>query len=596
MRRLLLPLQICLLVLLAYAYLYPGSEALLDQRTDTVMSDDTDPATLPYQYGNLIKTWQEHPSRFFYGTVYYDGHDPEFGIGYWVSWSERWIVLATSYFFPVEQLSTAFIFILMILNALCMYGLARYLNWNRSIASGLAIAWAFCAYTRARAKVHGGLVGTYHLPLLFLGLFLVVRGKGKRSLIAAAACFLIAVTAAHYYIVNSLFLAPFFLLFVAMQPEARRNLKRMALRLTSAILPALLFLAFNFLNTIPSGTRMSVAQSFPQGGEIQTGVTHPFLFYFAAHPIDYLGGDISLNATTEDPSPLKQAINEKIYDSIRENPGSNAHERTNGIRWSIIILSLAAIIYLALGRFRGDPTTNNNLWFFALFALFTFWLSLSPDVPFTGMGPSLWLQSIFHQMRVPSRAGINVHFALLMITGFFLSSQIKWRKLLQYPGVFPLIMIAGYPPLAQNMPMASIRPAFTELQRENGACGAGLYFPYASFYQASNLEYVLLQRMRGSDCSILNALMAKPRVAFLTSKFPPSMDYLRQLPQDQMTPALLEKFARCVPLTWIIFDPAVPQDWREGICRRLGWQMNPSLSCISPNKGAPLQRFPDDCQ
>jgi hypothetical protein len=595
MRRLLLPIQLALLILLAYAYLYPGVDALLECRRDTVMSDDTDPATLPYQYSNLLRVWQEHPSRFFLGTVYYDGHDPEYGMAYWMPWSERWLVLAWSYVFPVEQLSTAFVFTLMLLNAISMYLLARYLKWNVSIASGLALAWAFWTYTRARAKVHGAMVGIYHLPLLFLALFLVVRGQGRKSLLAAAGCFLFAVTTATYYVVNSLFLTPFFLLFLVFQPEARANPKRTAGRLGVAISPALVFLAFNFFFTVPTNVKMTHAQSLPQGGEYIPGQTHPFLYFFAAHPIDYLGGDISLAGTADDPSPLKQAVNQSILESIAANPGENAHERTNGIRWSVLILSAAALVFLALGRFRGDPVTTGNLMFFALFAAFTFWLSLSPDVPFTGWGPSLWLQSIFHQMRVPSRAGINVHFAALMLTGFLLASKVRWRKLLQIPAVFPAIMIAGYPPLIQNMPMAPIRPALSELQRENGACGAGMYFPFVSYYQASNLEYQLLQRLRGSDCAILNALMNVKRVTFLTQRFPPSMSYLHQLPVDRATPELIEKFARCVPLTWIVFDPAVPKDFRDEMCRRLGWQMNPSLSCVSPNKGTPLQRFPDEC-
>lgn len=596
MRRLLLPLQFGLLILLAYAYLYPGVDALLEKRTDTVMSDDTDPATLPYQYGNLIKVWSEHPSRLFYGTVYYEGHDPEHGIAYWMPWSERWIVLAYSNLFPVEQLSTAFIFTLMILNALAMYALARYLNWNRSIASGLAIAWAFCAYTRARAKVHGAMVGTYHLPLIFLGLFLVVRGKSRKSLAAAAACFLASVTTATYYIVNSIFLAPLFLLFIAMQPEMRRDWKKISLRFAAAILPSLLFLGMNYLYTIPSGTKLSYEKSFPQGGEIPGNETHPFLIVFAAHPIDYLGGDIALDASRSDPNPLRQKINEMIYDSIRALPGSNSHERTNGIRWALVLLAGAGLIFLGLGRFHDDKLTRNNLIFFAIFAAFTFWLSLSPDVPFHGLGPSGWLQSLFHQMRVPSRAGINVHFAVIMISGFLLASKMRWRRILQLPGVFPAIMIAGYPPLVQSMPMAAIRPAITELQREHGACGAGLYFPYVSFYQASNIEYNLLQRMRGSDCAILNALFDINRVTYLTRKFPPTLDYLRQLPTDTHSADELERLARCVPLTWIVFDPAVPVEWGQNLCRRLGWVLDPKIpSCISPNKDAPLKRFPDEC-
>jgi hypothetical protein len=259
----------------------------------------------------------------------------------------------------------------------------------------------------------------------------------------------------------------------------------------------------------------------------------------------------------------------------------------------ILILAGAACVYLVRGRFHHDPRTRDNLLFFALFAGFTFWLSLSPDSPVKGIGPSLWLHSLISQIRVPARAGIQVHFALLMMTGFLLSSTIRWRKYLLYPGVFPALMIAGYPPLVQNIPLAPVRPAFTALQ--NGTCGAGLYFPFVNGnFDAIDLYHVM-QRMRGTDCAVLNNMSTPSRIAYLAELFPPRMDYINRLPYDQKTVSELERLVHCVPLSWIVFDPAVVKDWREEMCRRLGWRLNPDLSCVSPNKGAPISTYPEAC-
>lgn len=225
--RLFLPFAMFLaLVGLDYAYLYPGSEALFSQRTDEVMSDDTDGAPLPYAYDAIIQAFKKSPSRLFYGTVYVDFPNPEHGSAFWMPWNERWIMLATAPLFPLEQLSTAIVFVLLLLNALAMYALCRYLKWNRSVSAGLALAWAFCAFTRARAKVHMSMAGTYHMPLVFLGLYLCTRGKTWRSVAAAAAAFLLAATVIHYFLVTMLFLSPLFLLFVALQPETRQQWRR----------------------------------------------------------------------------------------------------------------------------------------------------------------------------------------------------------------------------------------------------------------------------------------------------------------------------------------------------------------------------------
>src|SRR4051794_26318386 len=87
--------------ILTFVYLIPGSTAMVEGRTDTVMSDDTDPAALPYMYDQLIQVAKNQPSRLFYGSVYLDNMDPHKGFSYWMSWSERFTALTAGTVFPV---------------------------------------------------------------------------------------------------------------------------------------------------------------------------------------------------------------------------------------------------------------------------------------------------------------------------------------------------------------------------------------------------------------------------------------------------------------------------------------------------------------
>src|SRR5690348_10169569 len=123
---------------LTYAYLYPGSRALFEKRTDIVLSDDTDTSSVPLAYDELEQTFKEHPSYLLYGAVYTATPNPEHGVAQWFSWGERWIVVGAARFFPLEQLTTAFSFALMLLSALCMLLLTRYLGWDWWLSTGLA--------------------------------------------------------------------------------------------------------------------------------------------------------------------------------------------------------------------------------------------------------------------------------------------------------------------------------------------------------------------------------------------------------------------------------------------------------------------------
>ena len=565
---------------------------MFEQSADTVMSDDTDTAPVPYSYDSIIQTWHQYPERLFYGTVYVENGDPERGIAQWMPWSERWIVLLMSPFFALEQLSTALVFALLMINFLAMYLLARYLKWNPWVAFGLSLAWAFNPFTRARAKVHMAMTGTYHLPLIFLGLYLLARGRGWRSAFAAAAAFLLAMTTVHYFIVTALFLSPLFLFFLFLQTETQQAIKEnwrmFAMRLCVAFLPAICFLAWNYKFTVPSGVKMAAQDSYPKSGQTADGQTHPFLTYYAAKPIDYLTGDLSLVLNFA-ANPLVESLTQHVQNTM---DSGNYHERSNGIRWVLIALAIFSVANLIRGKYSMSEPIGRNTLYFLILGTVAFWLSLSPDSPFPGWGPSGWLQSIVSQIRVPSRAGIIVHFSVLMIAGYLLNRQRKW---ILSAAVFPVLLFAEYPPLARQVPMAAVRPAYTELQREKGSCGAGMYFPFVSFYAEVQRYYNLYQQMRGSDCLILNGMSTHQRLFVMINKFPPAAEFIQTLSRRPEVQHDLAKLAECVPLTWIAFAPEIPVQWTAETCAKLGWKLNSDLTCVRPEKNLPLKKMPDEC-
>ncbi len=581
-----------LLVTGGYFYLFPGSLALLEGRTDVVMSDGTDSMSQSFGYDMLKDLWQNNPSRFFYGAIYYDGADPEKGTALWYPLSDRWLGLLASYVFPVEQVSTAYVYALIVLNGLCMFLLCSYLGWARAVGFALSFAWAVNCYVRARAKVHTAMVGIYHLPLIFLGVLLVVRGRSWRSLLAAMVALLLAGTTAHYYLVTCVFMSPLFVIFALVQPGVRARWKKVLLRFTLAVLPLIGLLAANFYFVVPPYAKITSEESKSYGvGEADVSI---FQMVYAARPIDYLGGDIALQNAQSEINPLRALVNRHILANLGD--GGNPHERTNGIRWTILILSLAAFGFLISGRIQ-ERVTRNNLIFFLFFGFFGFWLSLAPDVPAVGFSPSYWLYHLFPKIRVPARAGIMVHFGLLMVTGFFLAepSLRRWKKVLVFPGVLFLLLLADYPPL-EEMPMAKVAPAYSALHRSHGPCGVGMIFPFVSASLTWKLGmYYTVQRMRGSDCPSLNAWGDSAKIVRLEAIFPPTSEFIKTLSSSSLTADTVERLVRCTPLNWLVFLDGTPVDWAGALCQRLGWSFSSDLVCVAPVRNKKLERQPDQC-
>lgn len=571
---------VLLLGYLSVAYLSPAFDIVWNGQTDRVMSDGTDAATLPYQYATLREIFAERPRELFYGAVPTRHLNPPQGFALWIPWGERWIALFASSFTPIEHVSTVFVGLLFFINALCMYGLCRELGWSRGLALALAIAWAFCPFTRARAQVHAGLAGTYHVPLAFLSALWAVKGTGRRSLMAAAAGFLFVAMAPHYFVITLAFLSPFVLAII--WSFAKTAGARPVKRLMIACVPMILLLGWCYLKPLPADMIAAGAAGYPPSGKTEGGGPHSFLTRFAAHPVDYFTGDLALGY--EDWNFLRSDLSREVLGTLGD---SNAHERANGIRWVVWLLVLGGLLRWPCGTRKIQVSI-------LVFGLFAFWLSLSPAALAPVTGPSYWLYSLISQIRVPSRAGIYVHFAALLFAGLFVHEFVKQKKRAAYflPAVLPLLMIADLPPYLQEMSVAAVRPQLKSLVGEN--CGAGIYFPYVAGNWGVLQSYYFLQEMRGTHCDLVNRQWPDGRSEKMFRAMGLSQGMVNgfNAGRPEYSLAIL-KMAECAPLSFIVFDPMTEIQARTQLCAKLGWQMTEERVC--KRAPLPLSQDPAEC-
>ena len=600
---------VALFSLLAMAYLHPGGTAMLKGRSDVVMSDGTDASTLPYQYSLLRSTWRTTPTRLLYGAVPAATLGAPEGFALWIPWIERSVVVALAPLFPVEQLSTVLVVVLMVLDGLAMYMLGRHLGWSRSLSLAIAIAWAFNATTRGRAKVHMSLVGTFHVPLVFLGLLLVAKGKGWRSIAAAAACFAAAATVAHYYLVILAFLVPWLLVYLLVSAGSPSRWLRVGVRIAAAALPAVMLVGWSYLKPLPPDFIKPGTVVTPSTGEAQGGQPHPFMTLFAARPVDYITGDIGIGIT--DWNPIRSWLSLGV---LLEMDGAFGHERANGIRWIVWALALAGVVTAFRDRTSAlwPRNAHREVFALALFGVFAFWLSLSPDVPVAKAGPSYWLYSLMPQIRVPSRAGIYAQFAVLMLAGLFfhqffelapsldrLGQPLQPRPLakrfawIAKPAILPLLMVVEFPPFLQPMPMTVVEPAYAALQDE--PCGPGLRFPYVSGDWELGPYYTFLQRMRGSNCQTLNAASPTRRDAWFVGKIGQQPQTMSALKPESELITRLTSLADCVPMTWVVFDMRVPLAVQQQWCASRRWTLSPDGVCRAPILAGDTIKSPEEC-
>ena len=122
-----------------------------------------------------------------------------------------------------------------------------------------------------------------------------------------------------------------------------------------------------------------------------------------------------------------------------------------------------------------------------------------------------------------------------------------------------------------------------------------MFFPYINPWTVGLDHYGMVQRMRGSDCPILNQMSDPKKVSALLNVFPPSGDLIERLSKSEIHTLRLRRLAECLPLNWLVFHPAVPEPWAVSACHRLGWRYFADGSCVAPIRDRPVKGNVLDC-
>jgi hypothetical protein len=558
-------------VLGAILYTWPASTAIWEARTDVFMSDGTDQTTAPFQFDLVHQAYLNNPSLFLYGAFPNSRMDAPEGMVSWFSVAEKIAGAIFPFFTPIEQVGVLLALVLLVANGLAFYGMSRSLGWNRMLSLALSIAWAFSAYTRARVQVHVGLAGVYIVPMAIWGIRILQMDRSKRGIIKASLCFIVCATVNHYYLIFMVMFSPFLAMFYFSSRGVRESLVKATLAVFMALTPAMLFLAMAFLKPVPSDFQLHVSNVLPITGKSEVW-PHPFLTVYSANLEDYFSGDIAIGAN--DINSIRGSMTEDIRKDMRIG---NFHEHAHGIRWVIwlaFVFSLAFALSKRRQFFKGGDEEVFLLVFLA-FGFFSFLVSLPPDWGFI-WGPSAWIHRAVEQVRVPNRAGIFVHFCILVIVGvalqtWFLKSKMSERIRNILMGVFLLVVIFDFPPFMNSMPMAQTIPSRASLiGQKPGHCGLGFHFPYTSGAQDSLRYYYLLQSFRGTDCSILNASAVSQRDFRLSQLLGyGNKNLMKQVMENEKSAQdQLIRFARCNKLDWLVFDPRVSEVFVQEVCAR----------------------------
>lgn len=579
-------------------YLAPASDMMWAGDRTHLMSNGGDATVLPFAYDVIRSAGHQSLRNLLYGSIYNPRIGPPNGSGMWVPWIERWIVVILGGVVPLEAMPTAIVWILMVLAGLSFYAFARVEAWPRLLAFALALAYAFNAYTRARAVVHAGLVAIYCLPLIFVALRWIKRDPKPKRLAVAAALLVFSMWTAHYYLLMLVAISPLFIWFqlredeVTPEPVQKRARLARLLALTLAAAPAIAFLAWNYLKPLAPGTPRTRTAIPP------TDVADLYMRWYAATPVDYVAHDLALGA--DDLIPLRHLANERILAAGWD--GGNVWEHANGIRWSILVPFLLLMVAMCVPVCRRwlrasvrDPNWR-KLSYWSVFAALMFWCSLAPQslrVYDHDIGASAWVHALFPEFRVPSRFGPFFHFGVLALVGTYVAAHWeryfghaapRWRRAL--PCVLPLIMVLDYSPLQPVAIDRTYPPRFDLVSAGAGRCGVGIHFPYsAGAGTAEELEwYRAMQQMRETGCRNLQQPFANEFHKHLYYGIgTPAFNNANQ--SSSAKRSLIDRFvrfARCARLDWVLFRERVPEQWRSELCRQLKWKRVAPDACSSP--------------
>jgi hypothetical protein len=572
---------LALFAVVGFVWLHPASQALLAGDARTMIGDGTDSVTIPWQYHLVLDTFRDAPSRLLFGGIYSDQVTAPDGYAVYIPYSERVFVLLLAPFMRADLMPTAVVWAYVALSGVSMYVCGRVLGWPRTIAFALAVAWAICPYTRARSVVHNAMVGVYFAPLVVAGIRLVAGSprrlgwSSRTDMGVAALLFVCAVGAAHYYAFMLIGFAPAFIaLYVVFLPRGSSRL-RSAWRLVLAALPALLLLAWTrVMPTRPSDAHRFAAVE--RSEQVVRRESDNFLRWYGARASQYVAGDVRFG--DRDVLPWRSAVTAEV----RREFGDNLHERTNGIRWTLLAASVVLLVVVTFARLRRRLSADERrLAMFALaFGGAAFLVSLSPqgvryyDVD---LGPSLILARLIPAFRVPNRVGVFVHFAAILCTGVLFAGLAKrvrraWRGE-AIGGALLALVVVEYLPLHPVL-KTTIPAARSELVPPSGACGGGLLLPYASWEANEARYYRAMTEVRGTSCKLVHG-------NYLASEEPALRSALSVL---EPTPSYRERavaFARCTRASWTMFSSDAPDEFRRAFCADMGWTFVAPDACRS---------------
>ena len=568
---------VALLTFVGFFYLRPASTELLRGNGAVMIGDNTDSVTNPWQYRLVLDVFKSRPQDLLFGAVYSDQINAPEGAASFIPFVERILVLAFAPFMSTDLMPTAMVWALMVLSGLSFYAFGRVLGWPRVVSITLALAWAFCPFMRARAVVHIGLVGTYWPPLILLALTLLARPperwSQRRAGVVAGVMLLAAVGTAHYYVITAALLAPVFAgYYFLLLPRSASRIGALG-NLTLAVVPSILFLAWNILMPVPSYGARALAPVATTRSE-----TNFMLKVGGAHPTDYLAGDVKFG--DRDLVPLRSNITRAIQAEVP----NNRHERTNGIRWTMLAACAALAVTLIVPRFRRRfSRTERILGSFAfVLAAVAFLFALSPQglrVYDVDLGPIQLANKIVPRFRVPNRIGVVVHCAVLLGAGVFLARNLRSVLARRSPlaiavsVLLPLVVLLEYTPL-HAMPLAPIRAPRTELETPQG-CGYGITVPYVTYGLADEDYYRMMAEVRGTSCKILHAtyLTREDEIMRLSVGLPAYLhgDFVRA-----------KDVARCAGASWVVFRFDVLEDRKQKFCADMGWSFVSKDACRAP--------------
>ncbi len=581
---------------LAYAYLFPASEWLLTGKQPAkILGNGVDDIQgLVWSYRAIVRTLYDHPTRYFFGAIHTELRNTPEGAMLWVPWVERIFVPILAPFTTDATLVTAmdFAFYLTSFAAMCLYG--REMQWSKPVLAAGAIAFAFSPFARARAAVHPAFVAVYFIPLLFLAIERVARQSrdpfGYARWKWPALMLLLVGTVAHYYLLITLLLTPFLLLYALSRARTFGGSRLVVLaRLALCSLPLVLFLAWNFLAAVPPGVHIR-AGNFPI---IEAEVNNHYLHTFSALPIDYVTGDVGYD-------PLADLIvpRRALSAFVAANGPGNPHERTNGIRWTVLALAALAVASAVLSKLNARKETRNAdyVLLIALVAAYGLMMSMGPQwLVFQGKeyGPSQFAMKLFPNLRVASRWGPVVNFGvisaamggLMGVQARLAQAPVWWRRvtLQSLLWLVPVLATAEYFPRSRVI-MATLPPVVPGLPTERGDwCGVGMFLPHVQF------DLSQFETTRGTSCRLLQPNSTEEGMRLER--------FLVGTPAAWRTPAMRIRFAelvKCTGMSWVVFRPGIDAQGRTELCNELGWTMSSDQVCRTTQPPATLSPA-DNC-